>query len=147
MNIGFGFCVFDCIWEHRLNVSLNMFSIIFEHFQKMSQKCEQFSYGPFVWDVLGFEVLMAPITSLIYIYIYTWVICRKNSRILSLFQYYSFMNIYYSEISNTKLQTEHWERKSIGKAYRPREGVSRHAQTSPHSLRNLQEVYPSLAGV
>ena len=35
---------------------------VFEHLQKMSQKCEQFPYGPFVWDVLGFGVLNGPLT-------------------------------------------------------------------------------------
>ena len=37
---------------------------VFEHFQKMSQKCEQFSYGPFFRDLLGFGVLNGPLTSL-----------------------------------------------------------------------------------
>ena len=27
---------------------------LFKHIPKMSQKCEQFSYWPFVWDVWGF---------------------------------------------------------------------------------------------
>ena len=30
LNIGFGFCVFDSIWEHRLNEFLNIFSNNFQ---------------------------------------------------------------------------------------------------------------------
>ena len=51
-NIGFGFVVLNSIWEH----GLKMFFDIFRNFPKMSQKCEQFSYGTFGVIILGFLV-------------------------------------------------------------------------------------------
>ena len=42
LNIGFGFCAFDSIWEHRLNDSFEHFSNIFK--KKKTQKCDRISY-------------------------------------------------------------------------------------------------------
>ena len=43
-----GFCVFNSIWEHWLNLFLNMFS---NTFKKKKQKCEQFSHGPLFFEM------------------------------------------------------------------------------------------------
>ena len=49
LNIGFGFCVFDCIWQHVSKEKIDIFS----KNPKLSQRCQQFSHGPicsiFVW--------------------------------------------------------------------------------------------------
>ena len=49
LSIGFGFCVFNSIWEHRLNLFLNICS---NKNPKFSLKCEQFSYR-LLFDVFG----------------------------------------------------------------------------------------------
>ena len=45
----------------------------------------------------------------------------------------------------TMFPIAHWDQKSIGKVYRPREGVSRYAQTFQSGDRNLQQV-PTVCG-
>ena len=52
LNSVFGFVVLNSIWEYGSNT----FFDIFETFQTMSQKCEQFSYGTFGGIFLGFLV-------------------------------------------------------------------------------------------
>ena len=57
-NIGFGFCVFNSIWEHRLKIfSAQKVENTTPHkSNKKIQKCEQFSYGTFGRMFLGFLV-------------------------------------------------------------------------------------------
>ena len=57
LNTIFGFCVFFCIYE----VEQMCFG---GNFEKMFQKCEQFSYEIFGVNCLGFWVLNGPLTSL-----------------------------------------------------------------------------------
>ena len=52
LNIVFGFVVLNSIWEHG---SKHLFDIL-RNISKMSQKCEQFSYGTFGGIFLGFLV-------------------------------------------------------------------------------------------
>ena len=58
LNIGFGFCVFNSIWEHRLNYFPTPQIEKKRHLgnRTFSQKCEQISYGTFGGIFLGFLV-------------------------------------------------------------------------------------------
>ena len=54
LNIGFGFCVLDCIWEHGWTICSK------KKYRNVSQKCEHISYEIFS-------------NNCIYIYIYIYV--------------------------------------------------------------------------
>ena len=74
-NIGFGFCVLNSIWEHRLKIFFDpkKSKKSTPRNRKKSQKCEQFSYetfGGIFWDFCK-EVHTRPgPTCAPYIYIY-----------------------------------------------------------------------------
>ena len=59
LNMIFGFCVFLCIYEVE-KMCL---------FEKVSQKCEQFSYEIFGGIFLGFLVLNGPLTLILRVYL------------------------------------------------------------------------------
>ena len=58
LYIGFGFCVFNCLWEHRLNeFSKQKKSNIFHQCHRSENN---FRTDRFVRDVFGFWVLNGP---------------------------------------------------------------------------------------
>ena len=61
LNIVFGFCVFDCIWEHRLDVFLNIFRKT--KTTKNPRSVNNFRTDHFVRDFGEFSVLNGPLTS------------------------------------------------------------------------------------
>ena len=54
LNIGFGFWLFNSIWEHRLKISFDPQNRPLK--KNNNQKCEQFSYGTFGVIFWGFLV-------------------------------------------------------------------------------------------
>ena len=75
----------------------------------------------------------------IYIYIYGYIYTCIYG--------YIYVYIYICLCMLTKLQIEHWNPNSNVKVFRPRNNVSRHAQTFPPGHRILQEIAHRLRGL